>query len=104
MNTRSTSRSLENYPRDIVDRVLEEFPADSVEQVHLLLEDLWSDRLKRCGLFVARGSVEQLKEAVSLARSDERDLIVAAEYDSFRIRLRDFDRPFGREIISNPLG
>ncbi len=104
MNARNAARSLENYPRDIVDRVLAEFPADSIGQVHLMLEDLWSDRLKRCGLFVARGSVEQLNEAVSLARSDERDLIVAAEYDSFLIRLRDFDRPFGSEIISNPLG
>ena len=104
MNLGSKSRSLEHYPRDIVDRVLEEFAADSIGQVHLHLEDLWSDRLKRCALFVARGSIGQLKEAVLLAQTDERDLIVAAEYDRFMIRLRDFTHPFGSETIQNPLG
>jgi hypothetical protein len=104
MSLGSKSRSLDNYPRNIVGRVLEEFSADAVGQVHLCLEDLGSDRLKRCALFVARGSIEHLREAVSLARADERDLIVAAEYDRFLIRLRDFTRPFGSETIQNPLG
>ena len=104
MNAGSISHSFENYPRDMIDRVLEEFATDSIAQVHLLLEDLWSDRLKRCALFVAHGSIEKLKEAVALARTDERDLIVAAEYDRFLIRLRDFTRPFGGETIANPLG
>jgi hypothetical protein len=97
------SRSLENHPRDIVDRMLHEYPADSLGQVHLWLEDLRSDRLSRCALFLAKGSIKKLEEAVSLGRDDYRDLIVAAEYDSFRIQLRDFNRAFGSETVPNPL-
>jgi hypothetical protein len=98
------NRSLENYPRDIVDRVVEEFPADALGAVHLGLEDLRSDRLARCALFVAKGSGPKFHEAVALGKEDYRDLIMAAEYDSFHIRLRDFNRPFGSETIFNPLG
>ena len=78
MNLGSKSRSLENYPRDIVDRVTEEYPADAIGQVHLWLEDLGSDRLARCAIFLAQGSLKKLEEAVSLGRADYRDLIVAA--------------------------
>lgn len=97
------SRSLENYPRDIVDRVIQEYPADAIGQVHLWLEDLRGDRLARCALFVASGSLQKLEEAVSIGKADYRDLIVSAEYDSFMIQLRDFNRPFGSEAVPNPL-
>lgn len=97
------SRSLENYPPDIVDRVVRVFPADSLGQVHLSLEELRSDRLSRCAVFLAQGSVAKLQEAVMLGKKDYRDLIMAAEYDSFHIRLRDFNRPFGSEGMPNPL-
>ena len=103
MNLGYQSRSLENYPRDIVDRVVHEYSADLLGQVHLWLEDLRSDRLSRCALFLARGSLKKLEEAVSLGKEDYRDLIVAAEYDSFRIQLRDFNCPFGSETVPNPL-
>jgi len=97
------SRSLENYPPDVVERVVKEFPADSLGAVHLALEELRSDRLSRCAVFLAKGSVPKLQEAVALGREDYRDLIMAAEYDSFHIRLRDFNRPFGSEAVPNPL-
>lgn len=97
------SRSLENYPQDIVDRVVKVFPADSLGQVHLCLEKLRSDRLSRCAVYLAQGSVTKLQEAVSLGKEDYRDLIMAAEYDSFHIQLRDFNRPFGSEAVPNPL-
>jgi hypothetical protein len=69
MNLGSKSRSLENYPRDIVDRVLEEYPADAIGQVHLWLEDLGTDRLARCALFLAQGSLRKLEETVSLGKT-----------------------------------
>ncbi len=97
------SRSLEAYPEDIVDRVVKEFPADSLGQVHLCLEELRSDRLSRCAVFLAKGSIAKLQAAVSLGKEDYRDLIMAAEYDSFHIRLRDFNCPFSGEVVSNPL-
>ena len=94
MNLGGRSRSLENYPRDIVDRVVEEYPADAIGQVHLWLEDLGSDRLSRCVLFLAQGSLQKLEEAVSLGRKDYRDLIFSAEYDCGDQQLRDFNLPF----------
>jgi hypothetical protein len=93
MNLGSKSRSFENYPRDIVDRVVDEYPADAIGQVHLWLEDLGSDRLSRCALFLARGSIEKLKQEVAVGRTDYRDLIVAAEYDGDR-HVRNFNLPF----------
>ena len=97
------SRSLGNYPQDIIDRVVHDFPADVIGQVHLLLEDLKSDRLSRCALFLAKDSIKKLEEMVSVGKEDYRDLIVAAEYDSFRIQLRDFNRAFGSETLPDPL-
>jgi hypothetical protein len=100
MNLGSKSRSLENYPRDIVDRVIEEYPADAIGQVHLWFEDLGSDRLARCALFLAKGSLDQLRKLVAVGKTDYRDLIFPAEYDSFQVRVRDFSRPFGTEEIA----
>lgn len=97
MNLGSKSRSLENYPRDIVNRVIEEYPADVLCQIHLWFEDLGSDRLVRCALFLAEGSLQKLKEAVSLGRTDYRDLIVAAEYDRDDNHVRDFSQPFPKK-------
>ena len=97
MNLGSNSRSLNDYPRDIVDRVIEEYPADVIGQVHLWLEELDSDRLARCALFLAQGSLKKLEEAVSLGRADYRDLTVAAEYDRADNQIRDFNQPFRKE-------
>ena len=97
MDLGSKSRSLENYPRDIVDRVLEEYPADAIGQVHLWFEDLGSDRLVRCALFLAEGSLRGLEEAVSLGKTDYRDLIFSAEYDCGDKQLRDFNQPFSKK-------
>lgn len=91
------SRSLANYPKDIVDRVVADFDADAIGYVHGLLEQLKSDRLARCALFLARGSLEKLKQQVDLGTTDFRDLIVAAEYDLNDHQLRDFNQPFGAE-------
>ena len=88
------SRSLENYPRDIVNRVIDDFDADAISCVHLLLEDLGSDRLSRCALFMADGSISGLENAVALGKLDPRDLIYSAEYECAERQLRDFNLPF----------
>ena len=90
----SKSRALAAYPVDLVQRVTEQYDADAIGQVHLWLEGLGSDRLARCALFLANGSIEKLREAVQLGRRDYRDLIVSAEYDRSENRLRDFNLPF----------
>jgi hypothetical protein len=97
MDVQRKNRSLENYPSDIVDRVIRDFDTDGIGQVHLWLEDLGSDRLARCALFLARGSTKRLRSAVELGRADFRDLIVAAEYDKHDNHLRDFNESFKKE-------
>lgn len=70
----------------------------------LQLEDalLFTDRIVRCILFVARGRFEALADAVALARLDPRDLIVNAEYDGhFGARHRDLTLPFLFKANSN---
>jgi len=91
------SRSLENYPRDIVNRVIDNFEADAIPYVHLLLEDLGSDRLSRCALFIADGSIKKLEDAVALGKLDPRDLIYSAEYECTESQLRDFNQPFSEK-------
>jgi len=55
---------------------------------------LFSDRILRCILLVARGRFDALADAVALARKDSRDLIVGAEYDgNFGARHRDLSLP-----------
>ena len=88
------SRSLPNYPADIVDWIVAHFDADAIPYVHLLLEDLKSDRLSRCALFLSGRSIEKLKAEVELGKADFRDLIVAAEYDRKDNQIRDFNQPF----------
>jgi len=97
MSDRSPSRSLENYPTDIVDWIIDHFDADAISYVHLLLEDLREDRLIRCALFLSKGSIKELEGAVSLGKTDYRDLIWSAEYDCKEARLRDFNRPFQKK-------
>jgi hypothetical protein len=53
------------------------------------------ERVARCVLFVANGSLDEFERMVQLARIDFRDAIVAAEYDRDLRRLRDFGWPFG---------
>ena len=101
MPDRSTSRSLENYPTDIVDWVTTHFSADSIPYVHLLLEDLKKDRLIRCALFLSRGSIKELESAVALGKTDYRDLIWSAEYDCKERQLRDFNQSFPEEKKAN---
>jgi hypothetical protein len=97
MSDRSASRSLENYPADIINWIVDHFEADAISYVHLLLEDLKEDRLIRCALFLSQGSIKELEEAVSLGKTDYRDLIWSAEYECKEDRLRDFNQPFPKK-------
>ena len=88
-------------PEDIAARIRHDFPAAAVESVVGLLaglqrEDpqLFGSRVLRCLVFLARGQLTKLAEWVTLARTDYRDLIVAAEYDENQQQVRDFNKPF----------
>lgn len=79
MNDRRERRSLEEVPPDIVARIRRDFGADEVGRILPLLEDLRSDRLERCALFLAEGSMPRLKSAIKLGHEEYRDLILAAQ-------------------------
>ena len=64
--------------------------ADFVDQN----QELASDRLLRCIVFVAKGDLNRLEKAIDLAKEDYRDLIVWAEYDEKSKRVRDLTNPF----------
>ena len=64
--------------------------ADFVDQ-H---QELSSDRILRCIVFVANGDLNRLEKAIDLAKTDYRDLIVLAEYDEKNERVRDLSNPF----------
>jgi len=87
---------------DILAKIRQDFSGGEMLPViemlgELQTEDagLFSDRILRCILFVARGRFEALADAVALARQDPRDLIVDAEYEGhFGLRHRDLSLPF----------
>ena len=57
-------------------------------------QELSSDRILRCIVFVANGDLNRLEKAMDLAKEDYRDLIVLAEYDEKNERVRDLSNPF----------
>jgi hypothetical protein len=64
--------------------------ADFVDQN----QELASDRILRCIVFVAKGDLNRQEKAIDLAKKDYRDLIVWAEYDEESERVRDLSNPF----------
>ena len=61
-------------------------------------QELSVDRILRCIVFVANGDLDLLDKAIELAKIDYRDLIVWAEYDEKRERVRDLSAPFSEEV------
>ena len=57
-------------------------------------QELSSDRIVRCIVFVANGDLTRLEKAIDLAKEDYRDLIVWAEYNEKNERVRDLTNPF----------
>ena len=57
-------------------------------------QELSSDRILRCIVFVANGDLNRLEKAMDLAKEDYRGLIVLAEYDEKNERVRDLSNPF----------
>ena len=81
---------------DILAKIRQDFSGGEM-LTDLQKEDarLFTDRILRCILFVARGRFDALADAVALARLDPRDLIVDAEYDGhFGAQHRDLSSPF----------
>src|SRR5262245_10525902 len=68
----------------------------------LKLNVIEPDRIIRCILFLAEKDLEKLKHWVEVAKTDPRDLLLAAEYIDQGNglgpqRVRDFNQPFDQE-------
>lgn len=53
-----------------------------------------SDWIIRSLIYLSHGDLARLNQLIELAKSDWRDLLVAAEYDSNYVRVRDFEKTF----------
>jgi hypothetical protein len=88
--------------RDIWGRVNKDFetPEEAALALSVLADfvdqnqELASDRILRCIVFVAQGDLNRLEKAIGLAKEDYRDLIVWAEYSEKSERVRDLTNPF----------
>lgn len=101
-NSLNLSNTRMALTQDIEARVRHDFPANEVGVVTQMLAELQRedaqlccDRILRCLVFVASGRFAAFVDAVALARTDYRDLIVSAEYDNDWRQIRDFNQPFG---------
>ncbi len=86
---------------DVISRVHTDFSSADVDCVIIELNArTMSSRLIRCILVAAEGSLERFRELVQLADLDDRDVIVAGEYDLGMRRIRNLSESF---LINSPL-
>ena len=90
--------------RDIIRRIKKDFAkADEGAAIEALERasasiPRWGDRFSRCAVYIAHGDLERLRLAISIGKSDWRDLIVGAEYKGME-HVRDYNRYFGGEQV-----
>lgn len=90
---------------DILERVHADFPSDEVEaRLAQLAAASPSLRILRCIVFAARGHPWYFDYLCKLAKVDDRDVIMAAEYERLGTRLYDFTKPFAWARIDHPYG
>ncbi|HAB18276.1 MAG TPA: hypothetical protein PLX89_27305 [Verrucomicrobiota bacterium] len=88
---------------DIEERVRVDFPPDAVAEILRRLESASANaRTQRCIVFAARGHLWYFNYLCRVAKRDFRDVILAAEYDRFDIRLYDFTKPLHQARIDDP--
>jgi hypothetical protein len=88
---------------DIIEQVQKDFCPEAVAGVLSQLEAASSTpRIQRCIVFAARGHPWYFSYLCKQAKTDYRDVIVAAEYILSDVRLYDFARPFESARINDP--
>ena len=96
------------FPQDITQKVRTDFKEiDKIREAFKLLSDYYRDwdddvnfRLARCMIYESKGEIEKLRENIKIAKTDWRDIIGYAEYDNEMNWLRNFNRPFGEEKVT----
>jgi hypothetical protein len=88
---------------DIIQQVQAEFPLEAVPDILTQLEAAsHTPRVQRCIVFAARGHPWYFAYLCRHAKTDYRDVIMAAEYVMSDVRLYDFTRPFHNARIDVP--
>lgn len=86
---------------DIIDRVHADFGlADNSAALDIITASGATGRLARCIVLAAGGSLERLRELISMADRDYRDVIVAGEYDDAKQQVRDLRVSY---LIASPV-
>ena len=95
---------IKKLPNDILIQIEFQFDENYKAVLEILETELSkndflnSNRIIRCIIFLSKNSVEKLKENISLAIIDWRDIILLAEYENNErnepILKRDFNKPF----------
>jgi hypothetical protein len=92
-----------NIEPDIVEKVRTDFPPEPVADILNRLENASkSSRIQRCIVFAARGHPWYFAYLCRHTKTDDRDVIKAAEYVLSDVRLYDFTRPFHSARIDDP--
>jgi hypothetical protein len=80
---------------DILKRIGEEFSSeDTSAAVEMLTASRQSGRVARCIVFLAKGNLKEFRHYIDIAVSDYEDVILMAEYDDVRRRVRNFTSSF----------
>lgn len=93
------------FKDDIINRIYTDFGKESNNAFEILqraiekTDDLNSDRIIRCVIFLAKGNIDELHKYIKAATVDPRDIMLWAEYEASNgsadhKRLRDFDKTF----------
>lgn len=97
--------NLNVYPTDIIKRLQADYTTDlgeairSIQELLISHKDFQSHRIVRALLFTGNKDIVLLKKMITLARTDWRDLLLCAEYDTPDMRVRNFAKEFGKEEI-----
>lgn len=93
------------FKEDITIRIKQDFGNNSNKALTLLKDAikqadyLKTDRVIRCIIFLAKGSIAELNKNIQMAILDTRDVMLWAEYEKpdgeldYK-RIRDFNKPF----------
>ncbi|MCH6258419.1 hypothetical protein MLD52_17800 [Puniceicoccaceae bacterium K14] len=94
---------------DIQKRLQDDFGGDFLQALKEFMDwdaevkGLLDDRKVRSVIHLTKGNFDELKKMKQAAKENYRDVLMWAEYDEFKIQIRDFKKPFGQEMIEDPL-
>ena len=98
---------MRELPKDIIEEMKIRFDSDFYSAMKILTEYLTendyldSDRIIRCIISLTQNGIENFEKNLILAKTDQRDAMLCAEYENEEQpkRVRDFNRTFPESEI-----